>query len=265
MKKIAIILGFLAAFLAADDINLWKKSTLNAITARGELLVGLEPGYLPFEMKTKKGEIIGFDVDVAQAIADNLGVKLRIVPTDFDGLVNSLLTSKFDLIISAMTITQERNLKINFSAPYTTIGQTLLLNKKHEGKTWKEIDKPGAIITTKLGVTGEIVAKRMFKHAKVKTFGTETEGIQEVVNGNADAWIYDKPFNDMFIASKGKGLVYHLHDELTYEPLAIGFRHGDPDLMNWLDNFINQIKHDGTYDRIYDKWFNSDKWLPQVM
>ncbi|MDR2789637.1 MAG: transporter substrate-binding domain-containing protein [Campylobacteraceae bacterium] len=265
MRKILLALFMLLSAIHADDVNLWKKSTLNAILERGELIVGLEPGYIPFEMKSKKGEIIGFDVDMAKAMADAMGVKLKLVPTEYDTIIASMTTNKFDIIISAMTITSERNLKVNFAKPYISIGQTLLVAKKHKVKSWQDLDKKGFIITTKLGVTGEIVAKRMFKNVQVKTFNTEAEAVQEIINGNADAFIYDKPFNDIFMLQKGKDFVTHLSTELTYEPLGWAIRKGDPDFLNWLNNFLNQVKHDGAYDKLYEKWFINNKWLPQVM
>ncbi|MFV0482270.1 MAG: transporter substrate-binding domain-containing protein [Campylobacteraceae bacterium] len=265
MKK--ILLAFLLIFginAFADDIELWKKSTLNSILNKKVLVVGMEPGYMPFEMKSKRGEIIGFDVDIAREMANALGVELKLVPTEWDGIVASLVTGKFDIIISAMTVTSERNLKVNFANPYVEIGQTLLVQKKHAGKSWQELDKSEFTLVTKLGVTPEIVARRMFKNAKIKTFTTQAEAVQEVLNGNADIFIYDKPFNDMFMLDKGKGLLVHLPDELTYEPLGWAVRKGDPDFLNWLNNFLNQIKHDGTYDRIHKKWFVDDKWLSQI-
>ncbi|MDR2635414.1 MAG: transporter substrate-binding domain-containing protein, partial [Campylobacteraceae bacterium] len=135
-KFLLIFFIFFSAFLHADDVNLWKKSTLNTILERGSLIVGLEPGYIPFEMKSKKGEVIGFDVDMAKAMADAMGVKLTLIPTEWDGLIPSLLTGKIDIIISGMTMFQERNLKVNFIEPYMTVGQTLLIAKKHKGKSW---------------------------------------------------------------------------------------------------------------------------------
>ena len=266
MKK--ILLAFLLLIgvnVYANDDALWEKSTLNQIIKRGELIVGTEPGYMPLEMKNKRGEIIGFDIDIARAMADAMGVKLKIVPTDFDGLVTSLMTKKFDVVLAGMTITPERNLKVNFSKPYIQIGQTFLVNKRHANKKWQDLDKPEFTVVTKIGVTGEFVAKRVFKNAKVKTFQTEAEAIQEVLNGNADVWIYDKPYNVVYMAEKGKDLLVHLDQDLTSEAVGIGFRKGDPDFENWINNFLNQIQNDGTYEKIYDKWFKDTKWFSQVM
>jgi len=255
--------------LFADDINLWRKSTLNSILEKKVLKVGLEPGYMPFEMKDKKGRLIGYDVDIAKAMAKAMGVKLEIVPTAFDGIIAGLITSKFDIIISGMTVTQQRNLKINFSDPYIVVGQTVLLNNSlmNEIKNAKELDDSKYTITAKLGQTGEIVARKFFKKAKVITFETEAEAVAEVLNGRAAAFINDQPYNSMFMDSKGKGKLIHLDTPLTYEPLAFGIRKGDPDFLNWLNNFLRQIKEDKVLDlhgRLYEKWFVDTRWLKNI-
>jgi len=269
MRKILvalIIMLGLNSIAMADDINLWKKSTLNKVLQSGVLRVGMEPGYMPFEMKDKKGNIIGFDVDMAKVMAKAMGVKLQLVPTAWDGIIAGLLTDKFDIIMSGMTVTQERNLKINFASPYISVGQTIIAQKKHAGKTWKELDNPKYTIVTKLGVTGEIATRKMFKKAKIRTFETEADGAQEVLNGKADAFVYDKPYNAIFFSQKqATGNIVHLDSDLTYEPLGWAVRKGDPDFINWLNNFLNQAKHDGQYDKIYSKWFEKDAWQKKVM
>ncbi len=265
MKKILVaVMLFLGIFAQANDMDLWKKSTLNKIVQKGELRVGLDPGYMPFEMKDKKGNIIGFDIDIAKQMAKSMGVKLKIVPTSFDGIIGGLVADKFDLIISGITITQKRNLKINFSNPYMNVGQSLIVASKYKGKTWKDLDKENVTITTKLGQTGEIVARKMFKKAKIKTFDTEGDATQELLNGKADAFIYDKPYNLLFMAKKGGANIHHFEDDLSYEPLGIALRKGDPDFLNWINNFLYQIKGDGKYDTLYNKWFKSDAWLKRV-
>ena len=271
LKK--ILLGLLTFFainsLYAEDINLWKKSTLNKILDKGVLKVGLEPGYMPFEMKDRKGRIIGYDVDIAKAMTKAMGVKLEIVPTAFDGIIAGLLTGKFDIIIAGMTITQQRNLKINFSDPYLVVGQTVLLNKEFEQKikSAKDLDDKKYVITAKLGQTGEIVAKKFFKNAKINTFDTEAEAVAEVLNGKATAFINDQPYNAIFADDKGKGKLVHLDKPLTYEPLAFAIRKGDPDFLNWLNNFLRQIKEDkvvNLHEILYQKWFVDIKWLDKL-
>ncbi len=264
---LAIITAFaiVSASMAAD-IELAKKSTLEQILKRGELRVGFEAGYMPFEMTDKKGRFVGFDIDVAKEMAKAMGVKFVPVNTAWDGIIPALITGKFDIIISGMTITQERNLKVNFADPYIIVGQTVLLAKKHKDvvKSYKDLNNPKYIVTSKLGTTGEQAVKRLIPKCTYKSFETETEAALEVVNGRADAFVYDMPFNVVFMAQQGKGKVIHLDKPFTYEPLAWAINKGDPDFLNWLNHFLNQIKHDGRYDRIYNKWIKSTDWIKNV-
>lgn len=119
MKKVLIAFAAMvsATVASASDINLWEKSTLNEILTRGELQVCLEAGYIPFDMRDKKGNIVGFDVDIAKSMAKAMGVKVDLRNTAWDGIIPALLTGKCDIIISGMTITAERNLKVNFTDP----------------------------------------------------------------------------------------------------------------------------------------------------
>ena len=262
-----ITVGFvLAGASMADDIELARKSTLNDIIKRGELRVGFEAGYLPFEMADKQGNFIGFDIDMAKEMAKAMGVKFVPVNTAWDGIIPALVTKKFDIIISGMTITQERNLKINFADPYIIVGQTILLNKKHEGvvKSYKDLNDPKYTVTSKLGTTGEQAIKRMIPRANYKSFEVESEAALEVLTGKADATIYDLPFCATFMAQQGKGNLIFLDEPFTYEPLAWAVRKGDPDFLNWLDNFLRQIKNDGRYDRIYNKWIKSTEWIKDI-
>ena len=249
-----------------SDIDLAKKSTLEEILKRGELRVGFEAGYLPFEMADKKGRFIGFDIDVAKEMAKAMGVKFVPVNTAWDGIIPALVTKKFDILISGMTITQERNLKINFADPYIIVGQTILLNKKHKGKvnSYKDLNDPKFTITSKLGTTGEQAIKRMIPRATYKSFEVESEAALEVMNGKADATVYDLPFCATFMAQQGAGKLIFLDKPFTYEPLAWAIRKGDPDFMNWLNNFLRQLKNDGRYDRIYSKWITSTDWIKEI-
>ncbi|WP_035069919.1 transporter substrate-binding domain-containing protein [Nitratidesulfovibrio termitidis] len=263
----AMVLAVLVAAPAmAADIELAKKSTLNEIVARGELRVGFDAGYMPFEMTDKNGNYVGFDIDLAKELAKAMGVKFVPVNTDFDGMIPALLSDKFDIIISGMTVTQERNLRINFANPYIVVGQSVIVSKKLEGKvkTWEDLNKPEYTVVSRLGTTGEEAAKRMLPKAKYKSFEKEADGALEVINGKADAWVYDMPFNVVFMAEQGKGKAMHLDKPFTYEPLGFGIKKGDPDFLNFLDNFLSQIKNDGRYDRIYSKWMKSTEWRAQV-
>ncbi len=247
-------------------MDLVERSTLEEILKRGELRVGFESGYMPFEMTDKKGDFVGFDIDMAKEMAKAMGVKFVPVNTAWDGIIPALNTKKFDIIMSGMTITQERNLKINFADPYIIVGQTILLAKKHEGevKSYKDLNNSKYTITSKLGTTGEMAVKRLMPKANYKSFETEPEAALEVVNGKADAFVYDLPYCVVFNAQQGKGKLVFLDKPFTFEPLAWAINKGDPDFMNWLNNFLRQVKNDGRYDLIYNKWIVGTEWIAQV-
>ncbi|MBW2133369.1 MAG: transporter substrate-binding domain-containing protein [Deltaproteobacteria bacterium] len=242
------------------DIDLAKKSTLEKILKSGKLRVGFEAGYMPFEMTDKKGNFVGFDIDMAKEMAKAMGVKFTPVNTAWDGIIPALITEKFDIIMSGMTVTQERNLKVNFADPYIIVGQTILIAKKHEGKvkSYKDLNSPEFTVTSKLGTTGEQAVKRMIPKANYKSFETEPEAALEVVNGKADAFVYDLPYCAVFAAQQGAGKMVFLDEPFTYEPLAWAINKGDPDFLNWLNNFLRQVRNDGRYDRIYNKWIKSN-------
>lgn len=239
--------------------------TLQQIRQRGELRVGLEAGYMPFEMLDKGGELIGFDVDLARLMARKLGVKLKLVNQAWDGIIPALLTDKFDVLMGGMTITEERAKRVDFCDPYLTIGQTVLLNPKSAArvKDYRDLNDAAFTVLSKLGTTGEIAARKAFPRARIRTFEHEADAAIEVRNGRADAFIYDLPFNAVMAAQYPDGLV-HLKEPFTREDLAWAIRQNDPAFRAWLNEFLAGLKADGTYQALYRKWFEGSAWLANV-
>lgn len=265
MKKITLLLAVVMAVVTFSS-PAFAVDTLAEIQKRGVLRVGMEPGYMPFELTNKKGEIIGFDVDMAKRIAKAMGVELELVSTAWDGIIPALLTGKFDMIMSGMTLTQERNLSVNFAAPYILIGQSILLKKELAGEveSYKDLNDPKYTVASKLGTTGEQATKRKIGKAKYISYETEQEGVMELVNGKIDAFIYDLPFNSIAVSQKGEGKLVHLDEPFTKEPLAWAIRQDDVNFLNWLNNFMSQVKYDGVYEKIYEKWFQDDAWMKEI-
>ena len=269
MKKllfVLLVLTFMGSFclgsaMAFSTEDLAKASAIEEILKRGELLVGMEAGYQPFEMQDSKGNIVGFDVDCAyemgKAIFGEGGEKkVKLINTAWEGIIPALMTHKFDIIMSGMTALQSRNLKVNFCDPVYYIGQCMLINKKNKGKykTPADLNKKGLIVTSKLGVTGAFTVEKMMPKATPRFFKTEAEGALQVANGIADAFVYDEPQVRVFAAKYKKDTI-GLYTPLTYEPLAWAIRKGDPDFLNWLNNFMRQLRGDGRWDQIKQKWF----------
>lgn len=254
-----VALGLLLPVTATADV-------LDEIQQRGVLRVGLEPGYMPFELTNQRGEIIGFDVDIARRMANAMGVKLELVSTAWDGIIPALLTDKFDIIMSGMTLTQERNLSVNFADPYIVVGQTILIRKEiaDEVKSYRDLNNPKFKVSSKLGTTGEQAVKRMIPSAEYISFETEQEAVLDMLNGKVHAVVYDLPLLSITNAQRNDGNLVFLDKPFTHEPLAWAIRKGNHDFLNWLNNFLHQIKSDGTYEQIYNKWFVEDDWLKQI-
>jgi len=285
-RVFAVVLCSLAALPAlAQDKVLPEGSTLAGILERGTLRVGLEAGYMPFEMLDKRGglrerdlrpadvrkggqqvSLIGFDIDIAREMAKALGVKFVPINTRWQSIIPALNVGRFDIIISGMSVTEARKQKVDFADPYMTIGQTILLAKTHEGTVTSHLDlnDPKFTVTSKPGTTGEEAVQRILPNATYKPFDTEVEAATEVLEGRADAFVYDLPYTTAFYAMQGGRNLVLLDEPFTTEPLAWAIRKGDPDFLKWLNSFLAEIRQDGRYDAIHARWFGSTDWFKYV-
>ena len=255
MGAVALIHGGLVQAGALDDA-----------VRRGVLKVGTTPTYVPFEMTDKQGRIVGFEIDLLQAMSRALGVELELVAVPYTELLSGLMARKFDLIGSGMTVTQERNLKLNFSDSFIVVGQTVLLHPRLAGKvaSIEDLDDAGYRIATTEGTTAEAAAQRFLGAARLSSFATPEEGVRQVVTGAADAFIHDAPYNLIAMTRPENQALLALEQPFTYEPLAFGLKKGDYDSLNWINHFLNQVAQDGTYDRLHDKWFKDTAWMAEM-
>ncbi|WP_312407145.1 transporter substrate-binding domain-containing protein [Pseudomonas rhodesiae] len=233
---------------------------------RGVLKVGTTPTYVPFEMTDKQGRIVGFEIDLLTFMSQAMGVELELVSVPYTELVPGLLARKFDMIGSGMTVTQERNLKLNFSDSFIVVGQTVLLHPSLVGQVTsvEDLDDPHYRIATTEGTTGEAAARRFLGAARLSRFATPEEGVRHVVDGKADAFIHDAPYNLIALSRAENSALLLLEQPFTFEPLAFGLKKGDFDSLNWINHFLNQVAQDGTYDRLHDKWFKDTDWLAEI-
>jgi len=237
--------------------EIYEGSVLNQAVQRNKLVVGMEVKFFPFEYADTQGKPIGFDVDLAGLIAQELGVELEIRDMEFSGLIPALQGGKIDMIISGMTRTLARARTVTFTQPYFVTGLCALLsNRKAPDVTdVKQLDAPDRIIAVKLGTTGDITAAKMFPKARINRYKEETACVLEVVSGRADAFLYDQ----LSISKHHKqnpDTTRALLKPFTYEPYAIAIRSGDFDFENWLNLFLETIKADGRYQALHGKYFS---------
>ncbi|MDQ0738107.1 transporter substrate-binding domain-containing protein [Pseudomonas sp. W4I3] len=246
--------------------GLLNAGAIDDAVRRGVLKVGTTPTYVPFEMTDKQGRIVGFEIDLLHAMSRALGVELELVAVPYPELLSGLMAKKFDLIGSGMTVTQERNLKLNFSDSFIVVGQTVLLHPRLAGTVTsiEDLDETGYRIAVIEGTTGEAAAQRFLGAARLKSFATPEEGVREVVEGKADAFIHDAPYNLIAMARPENSSLLTLEQPFTFEPLAFGLKKGDYDSLNWINHFLNQVAQDGTYDQLHDKWFKDTAWIAEI-
>ncbi len=265
----------------ATDVEFSKGSTLEGIVERGELRIGLEVGFMPFEMIDKRSGIrqkeirhgglrrkgrqlslMGFDIDMGIEMAKALGVKPVFVDTLWPGIIPALNLGRFDVIYGGMSVTEERKKLVDFANPFMTVGQTVLLNARHKGlvQSYEDLNDSKFIVVSKPGTTGEEAVQRLIPNATYESANTEIEGALRVLKGTADAFVYDFPFNAVFSAMNPSDQLVFLDKPFTKEPIAWAIHKNDPDFMKFLNGFLARMKADGRFDQLYQKWFLSSDW-----
>jgi polar amino acid transport system substrate-binding protein len=238
---------------------------LKEVKDSGTLRIGIEPGFLPFEMKLPTGEWVGFDIDMMEAFAAKLGVKTQFIDTKWDGIIPALMANKFDLIVSGMTITEERKKAVVFSDPYYDAGLLALIqrSKADKLKTFADLDHPGHKVTVKQGTTGDIFAQKTLKKAKIIKLESEADAATSVQLGKADAFIYDKPFLKLY-SSLNPERTMVLDDLLSKEQFGVAARPKDADLIAAFNVFLAEWRSSGGYDAAIKKNFETMPWQAKI-
>ncbi len=224
-----------------------------------KLVVGMELAYPPFETKDDDGNPTGVSVDIIKAFGEEVGKEVEIVNTAWDGLIPSLQTDKIDLIISSMTITEERQKDVDFSDPYANAMLALLVNKDSEVETAEDLNKEGMVIAVKTGSTGHIYAQENFTNATVNVFTDESACVTEVSQGKADAFIYDQLTiyrNNQENLDTTKAIYIPFQD---VENWGIAVKKGNTELLNELNDFIDKFSQEGGFDEISEKYLKEEK------
>lgn len=265
-RKVALVC--LVAFAATGILGGFTAQAQNkgveAIKKKGKLVVGTASGYYPFEMVDKKSELVGFDVDIAKAIAKEIGVPIEFQNYAFSGLIPALQSSKIDLVIAGMTITDKRKEVVDFSAPYFVSGQALLVNKNVPNvKKPEDLDKKEYVIAVSMGTTADQTASRIFKNATVKKFeGSALAGL-ELLNGNAQAVVHETPWVAIY-QRMNPDKTYAILEPFTTEELGIAVPKGNPELVTWLNAFLKKYREGGEYKKAYAYWFVDMPWWDNV-
>ncbi|NBW83032.1 amino acid ABC transporter substrate-binding protein [bacterium] len=261
-RRILLSSVFMSVFATGMQTNrALAADTLADVKAKKELRVGLDPGFIPFEMKNPKGEMIGFDIDMIQGFAASLGAKATFVDTRWEGIIPALMAKKFDLIVSGMTITDERKKTVLFSSPYYRAGLLALVAGKRKESVRKagDLNSVGFNIAVKVGTTADQFAAKTFPKATIRKLDSESDCANAVALGKVDAFVYDKPYLELF-AAKNTQKVFLLPDNLTVEDFGVAARKSDSTLVAAFNEYLTNWKKNGGYDRSIKTHFIEMPW-----
>ncbi len=226
--------------------------------AHDKLIIGMELAYPPFEMTDEKGAPSGVSVDLAQALGKYLGREVQIENTPFDGLIPALKTRKIDLIISSMTATPERARSIDFSDPYLKTGLCLLVGKNSTVQSIQDLDQPGKVVAVKQGTTGHGYAVDHIKQAKLLVLDKESACVLEVVQGKADAFIYDQ-MSTYQNWKRNENTTRPLLKPFKEESWAIGVRKGNDELREKVNQFLADFRAKNGFETLGDRHLKEQK------
>ncbi|MDC5818538.1 transporter substrate-binding domain-containing protein [Vibrio europaeus] len=245
--------------LASETPNLDK------INERGTLRVGMST-FVPWAMRDKQGELIGFEIDVAKRLAKDSGWQVEFVPTAWDGIIPALLAKKFDVIIGGMSITPERSKSVLFSAPYSHSGVQVAANKElAEGfSEFSDFNSRRVKIAARRGAFTVQVARETFPKAKILQFDDDAQAFQEVLNGNAHAVIASSPKPEHEAVKNSDKLFIPFTERLSKGNEAFAVRLGEADKEAFFNNWIQARTQDGWLEQRYEYWFSTLDWQDQI-
>ena len=221
-------------------------------------VVGTDAAYAPFESQNEKGEIVGFDIDVVSAVAKKAGIEVKFVNTPWEGIFNNLAQGDRDLLVSAITITDERKQTMDFSAPYFDAQQ--LIAVKADSKIAKFDDLKKLKVGVQTGTTGdEVVSKLIGKTSTaVKRFESTPLALKELESGGVDAVVADNGVVIHYMANNTGAQFKTVADaSFTPEQYGLAVKKGNAELLEKINKGLADIKADGTYDKIYTQYFGA--------
>ena len=240
-------------------------STLDIVRRRGVLRVGVST-YVPWAMTSRGGQLIGFEIDLAKQLADDLGVTAEFVPAAYPNLLDDLLADRFDVIVSGMSITPGRALVANFSIP---VGESLVRlvasREKAAGmRTAAAFDRPEVTIGVRAGAIGEDVARKAFPKATLQKFEVVDTALDAILNGKITAFVAKSPAPELLLSKAGNKLFLPLSEPLARSREAFVVRKGDPDILSFLDTWIRYHEDTGWLAERHKYWFESFAWEDEL-
>jgi polar amino acid transport system substrate-binding protein len=259
MKKFLCLSVVVLFFMGS--VAFAQESIIEKIQKQGVIRVGMST-FVPWAMKDKQGNLVGFEIDVAKKLAQDMGVEIEFIPTAWSGIIPALLTGKFDVIIGGMGITPERNLKVNFTVPYDYSGMSMVAHKtRAKGFTsLADFNQKDVGIAVRMGTTAEQAARKYMPDATLKLFENESQALQELGLGRVHAVVSSAPMPVFHALKYPDKLFVPIKENFTREPIGFALKKGDHDALNYFNNWILNMHAQGFLKEKKAYWFESKKW-----
>lgn len=255
------------AVAADSDTPKKEDSSIHKIKTEKVLKVCSDAGFLPFEMKTQKGDWIGFDVDMMKEFAKTLSVDLKMIQISFDGIIPALISAKCDLIAAGMTVTAERKAMVLFSDSTFVSGLSIAIKNNEKNKAeftdLDSLDKNGIKIAVKTGYTSDIYLSKTLKSAQILKFDQDADLVLAVMQGRANAFVSDTTYVDLMDKGNRNKFII-LPTKVVAESFSIAARKDDHGLMNKFNAFLKTWKENGGYEKARKYYFVDQAWRSQV-
>lgn len=238
--------------------------TLSRIKQSGELRVGVSL-FVPWTMKDRNGNLIGYEIDMANKLAEDIGVKVKLVTVPFKDVISGLLDDRYDIIMDGLYITPQRALLINFSEPEAKSQVTLLANRKFAGSdTLMDFNKPGIKIGAVAGTVYADLAENNLSDAVIQKFDDEEEMLKALLAEKLDAVIAIHQISELTLKNNPDKLFIPLSGPIGEFGEAFAIRKGDADFLNYINTWIRFYRQNGWLEQRRDYWFKNTKWESQL-
>lgn len=216
------------------------------------IIVGSDTTYPPFETVDENNQIVGFDVDVVNAICERVNCVAQFQTTAWDGIIPALQNGEFDMIASGMSITAERALQVDFTDPYHSVSQSIALRTADQGITVEDFTGGSLRLGAQVGTTNADLAEELVGRDRVSLYDDFNAAILALINGDVDGVVIDDTSADAFAASYAGQVIIGVR-ELAGDSLGFAVRLGD-ELLDALNAGLAMIRADGTLDALTQKW-----------
>jgi ABC-type amino acid transport substrate-binding protein len=263
------ILGFfLAALLLvpAAGAAAADSPVLGRIVKSGTLRVGVSGSMPPLNFKNKDGELMGLEIDLARGLAQTMGVKAEFVQKPFGDLLDAVAKGDVDMVMSGMSITPERNMKVAFVGPYHLSGKAILTKSSllAAAQSAEEIDDSQLTLSALRGSTSARFVRAVFPDAKLTETDNHGEALALVIGDKAQAMVSDYEAALLGVMLNPKANLTMTSKPLTIEPIGIAVTPGDALLVNFLENTLGALELSGLLQALHMRWFENSDWLEQL-